>query len=176
MQINNIPDPQYGAWTAPKLRIRNAGQFAQDATIRWGVTPYAREALVSSSVRLKDVNVVLEPNRILLAPKSGSGTPFLHDVQWSNSLQLPFITRDTETYIPLTIWENAALFFIATMPEAPDATSEPFYFDVQISWNIPEDGKPKSFRVKSVAHNAKLAGATAPVFLAKIALEISEER
>ena len=48
MQINNIPDPQYGAWTAPKLRIRNAGQFAQDATIRWGVTPYAREARAGS--------------------------------------------------------------------------------------------------------------------------------
>lgn len=170
MQINNIPDPDYGAWKVPKLHIQNAGQFAQDATIKWGVTPYDRNSLISSSKRLKDVKIILEQNRITCAPNSGAGTPFIHDVEWSGSLQLPFLTRNVETFIPLQVWQNAALFFIATMPNEPEAKSEPFYFDVQINWNIPEGGDPKRFRIRAIAHNAKLAGSASPAFLAKIEL------
>jgi hypothetical protein len=127
MQTNNTTNPAYGAWMVPKLRIRNTGQFAQDATAKWGVTPYERDALVSSSLRLKNANVMLEPNKITLAPKLGSAAPWQHVVEWSTSLPFPFITRETETFIPLTIWENAAFFFTATMPEQSDASSEPFF-------------------------------------------------
>jgi hypothetical protein len=46
-----------------------------------------------------------------------------------------------------------------------------FFFDVQISWNIPEGGQPKRFRVKAVAENIRMPGGSTPKFLAKIDVE-----
>jgi hypothetical protein len=54
---------------------------------------------------------------------------------------LPFIARENNVFIP-HVWENAALFFIATLPNEPGARSPPFFFDAQVSWNIPEGGQP----------------------------------
>jgi hypothetical protein len=62
------------------------------------------------------------------------------------------------------------------MTDKPNAISEPFFFDVQIRWNIPQDAEPQRFRVKAVARNEKLSGTTSPVFLAKIDLEITQLR
>jgi hypothetical protein len=176
MQSNDIPNPEYGSWKAPVLRIRNAGVVAQDATIKWAVTPYEVQALVDSAPRLKGHKTKVEPNRITLGPETGSGSPFMHPLEWSTSLPIAFITRETSTFIPLTVWEHAALFFIATLADEPKARSAPFFFDAQISWNIPEGGQAKRFRVKVTAENAKLSGIPTPLFLANIYIEATEEK
>lgn len=175
MQINNDPNPVYGAWKVPTFQIRNTGTVAQDASIKWAVTPFQVDALIASSTRLKDQKVEVKSNEVRLAPQSGPGIAFLHPMEWSNTITLPFITRETTTFIPLSVWENAALFFIATLPDAPEAKSEPFFFEAQINWNIPEGGQPKRFRVKAVAKNAKLAGVSAPNFLSTIEFEVSDD-
>jgi hypothetical protein len=100
--------------------------------------------------------------------------PFIHSLQWSATVSLPFITRETDVFIPLDVWENAALFFIATLSDDPPARSEPFFFDAQVSWNIPEGGQPKYFRVRAIAVNAKPPGVTTPEFLAKIEIAVVE--
>jgi len=175
MQVNDIANPDYGAWKVPTLKVRNTGVVAQDATIKWGVTAYEVEGLVASSKRLQDVKATVEPKRIIFSPKAGPGSPFVHPLELSATVPVTFITRETSIYIPIDVWENAALFFIATLADTPNAKSEPFFFDAQISWNIPEGGQPKRFRIKATARNAKLAGASSPVFLADIDLEVSEE-
>ena len=172
MQINDHPTPQYGAWKVPVFPIRNSGSYAQDATIKWAVAPYEIKALIKSSDKFKAHRVTLENNQITLGPKSGPGTPFIHPLEWSASIQVPFITRETETFIPLSVWEQAALFFIATMSDEPTARSAPFFFDVQVKWNIPEGGEPQHFRVKAVAINAKPPVVTTPTFLANIKFEV----
>ncbi len=174
MQINDVPNPDYGAWKVPTLLIRNTGAVAQDAKIKWGVTPHEVQALVDSSHRFNDHTVRVEPNRLTFGPKTGSGTPFIHPLQWSVSLPIPFITRETAVYIPIDVWEHAALFFIATLSDEPHSKSKPFFFDAQVSWNIPEGGPPKRFRVKAIAENAKVSGISSPKFLATIEIEVAE--
>jgi hypothetical protein len=100
MQVNDIPNPNYGAWKVPTLHVHNTGAFAQDATFKWGVTPYEVKALVESSPRFNDQTVLVEPNQVTLGPKSGgSGISFSHPLQWTISVPLPFITRDTAVFI-----------------------------------------------------------------------------
>jgi hypothetical protein len=60
------------------------------------------------------------------------------------------------------------------LPDEPQSKSAPFFFDAQISWNIPEGGQPKRFRVKAIAENAKLPNLSTPKFLAKINIEVAE--
>ena len=91
------------------------------------------EALIESSTRFKDNVILAESNRVTFGSKTAPSTPFSHDLQWSASLPLPFITRETPVFIPLGLWQHAALFFIATLPDEPGAKSAPFFFDVQIS-------------------------------------------
>jgi len=165
MQINDHPTPMYGAWKVPTLKIRNSSSFAQDGTIRWSTTPFEIKALIDSSPKFKAHRTILGENRLRLGPESGPGTFFEHLFQWSATVPLPFITRENDVFIPLDVWQNAALFFIATLPDESGARSAPFFFDVQISWNIPEGGQPRFFRVQAVAINAKPPGVTTPEFL-----------
>jgi hypothetical protein len=178
MQISNSPTPEYGVWKVPSLIIRNSGTFAQDATMKWGVAPYEVQALIDASPRLKAHQVIMNDtkNQMTIRPRAGvQGAPgFVHPLEWSVSVPLPFITRETRTIIPLPIWEHAALFFIATLPDDPGAKSEPFFFDAQIKWNIPEGGQPKQFRISAVAFNAKPVGVTTPEVLANIEFAIAE--
>jgi hypothetical protein len=133
-----------------------------------------KSALIDSSPRLKAHQVTLDgKNKILLQPKTG-GRGWIHELEWSVSLPLPFITRETPTFIPLSVWNHAALFFLATLPDEPAARSKPFLFDAQIKWNLPEGGEPKQFRVSVVAINAKPAGVTTPELLANIEIAVSE--
>jgi hypothetical protein len=177
MQINDVPNPDYGAWKVPallKILVRNSGAVAQDATIKWGVTPYEMQALIESSPRLKDNIILAESNRITLGSKTTPSTPWMHSLEWSVSVPLPFITRETTAFIPAAVWDHAALFFIATLSDEPHARSAPFVFDAQINWNIPEGGQPKRFRVKVIAENAKLPNVPTPKFLANIEIEVAE--
>jgi len=175
IEINSDPNAKAGAWKVPGLILRNRGVVAQDATIKWGVTPFDREAMVKSAPRLSDVEATFpDKDQLLLRPKAG-GQSFVHEFTWATSLPLPFIGRETQTYIPLHIWQNASLFFLATTPDRPDAVSEPFYFDAQVSWNIPDGGAPVRFRVAARARNVGLPTPGAPKFLAKIELSVSPE-
>jgi hypothetical protein len=128
--------------------------------------------LIDSSPRFKTHRTNLTENRVTFGPESGPGAFFEHSLQWSATLPLPFISRENDVFIPLDVWHNAALFFIATLPDDPGARSAPFFFDVQVSWNIPEGGRPRLFRVQAIAVNSKPPGVTTPVFLATVEISV----
>lgn len=177
LQVNDIPNPSYGEWKVPRFLITNAGAVAQDATIKWGATPYDIRALVDSSPKLREYQLTIEPMRIILGPKPGAGAtgiPFRHEIQWSTSVSVPFITRETEVFLPLDVWQHAALFFVATLSDEPRARSDPFIFHAQIRWNVPEGGDPKQYRVTAIAENAKLPGATSPKLFATVTFSVTE--
>jgi hypothetical protein len=175
MQISDQLTPKYGIWKVPVFHIRNLGSYAQDATVRWAAPPYEIRAVLDSSNRFQSQSFFLEENQLTLLPKPGvvGGTPFTHPLDWSASLQVPFITREIDTFIPISVWETAAIFFIGTMPDQPNAHSEPYFFDVEVKWNIPESSQPRLFRIKATAVNAKAPGVSTPDFLAKIEFEVS---
>jgi hypothetical protein len=166
--------PKYGIWKVPVFHIRNVGAYAQDATVRWAAAPYEIRSVLDSSNRFQSQDFLLEDNQITFLPKPGVvGTPFAHPLEWSASLQVPFITRETDTFIPISVWETAAIFFIGTMSNQPNASSEPYFFDVEVKWNIPEGNQSRLFRMKATAVNAKAPGVSEPDFLAQIAFEVS---
>jgi hypothetical protein len=174
MQISDQLTPKYGNWKVPVFHIRNVGSYAQDATVRWAAPPYEIRAVLDSSNRFQSQNFLLEENQLTLLPKPGVvGTPFTHPLEWSASLQIPFITREIDTFIPISVWETAAIFFIGTMPGQPNARSEAYFFDVEVKWNIPESNQPRLFRIKATAVNANAPGVSTPDFLAKIEFEVS---
>lgn len=104
------------------------------------------------------------------------GTPSGQNViAFSASTEKPFITRSAETFIPLDVWDTAALFFISTMPMQTGSKSEPYYFDLQIEWSIPENSKPARYRVKAVAINTKPPTVESPIFSAEIEFSVEPE-
>jgi hypothetical protein len=126
-------------------------------TIRWSTTPFEIKALIDSSPRFKAHKSILEENRVTFGPASGPGNFFQHPILWSMTVPLPFITRENNVFIPLDVWENAALFFIATLSDELNPRSAP----------------PRVFRVKVVAVNAKPPGVTTPEFLANIEISVT---
>jgi hypothetical protein len=52
--------------------------------------------------------------------------------------------------------------------------SEPYHFDLQIGWSIPENSKP-AYRVKAVATNTKPPTADTPDFSAEIEFSVEPE-
>jgi hypothetical protein len=147
MQINDQPNPQYGAWKVPTFVVHNTAGFAQDATVKWAIVPFDVQAVLDSSPRFRAVRVTLQNDQVILGPSNGPGVPFTHPLAWTASTALPFITREQQIFIPLTVFEYASLFFIGTLGDEPGARSAPVVFDVQISWNIPESDIKRHFRL-----------------------------
>jgi hypothetical protein len=46
-------------------------------------------------------------------------------------MPLTFITKSAGIFVPLDIWNTAALYFIATLPSQVGARSEPYFFDLK---------------------------------------------
>ncbi len=59
--------------------------------------------------------------------------------------------------------------------DAGGCESEPYYFDLQIGWSIPENSKPARYRVKAVATNTKPPTADTLVFSAEIEFSVEPE-
>ncbi len=78
-----------------------------------------------------------------------------------------------KAFPPLNVWNEAALFFLSTLPDTPGAKADPFYFVALISWNIPDNGKPSEFRVKAVATNTRLPSMAAGIFNATLDFPLS---
>jgi len=164
-----------GNWNAPIFTIRNKTPVnAQDVRITWSAPKYDLTAVTSSNASNLDGHQVTisQDNFVLATPGMANGNnPF----SFSVTIEKPFITRSAETFIPLSVWNTAALYFISTLPSEPGGRSEAYYFDLAIAWSIPENGKPSRFRIKAVATNTKPAGATSPFLSATIEFLVEPE-
>lgn len=159
-----------GQWKVPVFTIKNPTPInAQDVTVKWSAAKYDPATITANAPILQGKQVVIATNTITL---SGGGMPHLNPLAFASSIEKPFITRSGETFIPLDVWNTAALFFLSTLPDQPGARSEPYYFDLEISWSIPDNAKPARYRIRAIATNSKPAGAQTPAFSATVEFSV----
>lgn len=161
-----------GHWKAPTFTIKNLTTVnAQDVKVKWSATKYDPATMTAHAAIFQGKQVTIANNTITL---NGGGIAFQNPFGFETTIDKPFITRSAETFIPLDVWNTAALFFVSTIPDQPGARSEPYYFDLEISWNIPDNAKPSRHRVKAVATRTNsVAGNGSPVF--QVTVEFSVE-
>lgn len=162
-----------GGWRSPIFTIKNQTTVnAQDVKVRWSAAKYDPATMTANAPILRGRQISIANNLITL---NGGGIPHQNPFSFDATIDKPFITRSGETFIPLDVWDTAALFFFSTLPEQPGARSEPYYFDLEISWNIPDNAKPSRYRVKAVATRTNSAPANgSPVLQATIEFSVEK--
>jgi hypothetical protein len=152
-------------WRVPTFTIKNKTSVnAQDVTVKWSAAKYDPTTLTANKPIFDGRHVDVADHQITLSEPGG--VPFQHEFRFSGSIDKPFITKTAETFIPLDIWNTAALYFLATLSPQIGARSEPYYFDLEITWNIPANAKPARYRVKAIATN--ITDPDGPVFRASV--------
>jgi hypothetical protein len=163
-----------GGWRVPIFTVKNKTPInAQDVTVKWSATKYDPAALIANRAIFNGRQISISNGMVTLS--MAGGVPFRTPFEFSSDVDKPFITRSTEIFIPLSVWNTAALFFLATLPMQAGARSEPYYFDLEISWNIPSNATPSHFRVKAVATDIKQPS-TPPEFQASIDFSVEDIR
>lgn len=141
-----------GHWRTPVLTVKNKTPInAQDVKVKWSAAKYDPSALTANKPIFQGRQVAITNNLITLS--APGGVPFQNPIQFSATIDKPFITRSAEIFIPLDIWNSAALFFLATLTNQAGEMSEPYFFDLEINWSIPDNAKSARYRVKAVATN-----------------------
>lgn len=147
-------DLQPGGWRVPTFVIKNSTPVnAQDVSVKWSATRYDPSTLTTGKKIFEGRQVSISNNFITLS--APGGIPSQNPFQFSSSIAKPFITRSAETFIPIDVWNTAALFFLSTLSPQAGAKSDPYYFDLELSWNIPENAKPAKFKVQAIATNTR---------------------
>ena len=159
---------QPGGWKVPIFTIKNSAPInAQDVTVRWSATRYDATTMTAGKPVFEGRQINIGNEQITLS--APGGIPHQGPFRFSVSLDKPFITRSAETFIPLDVWNTGALYILSTLPAQIGSRSEPYYFDLQISWNIPENAKPARYRVKTVAtRTGAIDGANGPALSAMV--------
>lgn len=156
---------QPGSWRVPHFTINNKTPVnAQDVRVKWSAAKYDPTTLTSNKPIFQGRQIAITNNLVTLS--AVGGIPFQNPFQFSATVEKPFITRSAETFIPLDVWNTAALFFLATLSQVGEI-SEPYFFDLEISWNIPDNTKSARYRIKAVATNTARPG-TGPAFQASV--------
>ena len=164
---DNLPP---GHWSTPVFIVNNKTPInAQDVKVKWSAAKYDPFELTADKPIFQGRQVAIANNSITLS--APGGIPFQNPIQFSVSIDKPFITRSTEIFIPLNIWNTAALFFLATLSTQAGERSEPYYFDLEIYWSIPDSTKPARYRIKAVATNITPPN-TEPAFKAIIEFSV----
>ena len=141
-----------GHWRTPTFIVRNKSQIsAQDIRIDWQAVKYDPVSLIANNSIFQTSQASFDSNSLVLSTPGGMS--FQHPFEFSASLEKPFITpnRPAEIFLPLSIWNTAALFLISDLPVKSGERSQPYYFDLKLSWALPEGGKTQEFRVKATA-------------------------
>jgi hypothetical protein len=66
-----------------------------------------------------------------------------------------FVARNTDVYLPLSIYPLLGLFITAKMPDQIGSKTEAFPIAISATWSVPDGGQPVSFRVKIRAVSTK---------------------
>lgn len=160
---DNLPP---GNWRVPTFTVKNGTPInAQDVTVKWSATKYDPSSLIANKPIFQNRQVTVANNQVTLS--AAGGVPFQHPFEFTASINKPFITRSGEIFIPLDVWNTGALFFVSTLSDQIGGRSEPYYFDLEITWNIPDNARPARYRVKAIATNIAQPSAT-PIFKASI--------
>jgi hypothetical protein len=148
----------------------------QDATVRWQTEITGLAKLVKESPNLSAYTIDTTDNNITLMGGPQSLLPFTYrsqDIASSEIVSIPFITNaGANAFIPTNVYNNAALYILALMPDTYGARINPFTFSVTVSWNLPSPGSQK-FLVKANIVNAKPPNVSEPKMNALISFEVA---
>jgi hypothetical protein len=132
--------------------------------------------LLKDSANLAEYTIDTTDNNITIMGGPQSLLPFTYraqDVVSSEVVPIPFITNaGANAFIPNNVYNNAALYILALMPDTYGARINPFTFSVVVSWNLPAPGSQR-FLVKANIVNAKAPGVTEPKLDAFITFEVA---
>jgi hypothetical protein len=161
---------------APVIVFENKSSIiGQDASISWDIPLFEMQSLVDSSERLKSFDVKIDGDSITIGAKAPITEPVGLGVRYTISFKqsvppIAFLGRRVESWIPIELWSQALLYFVATLPDTIGGRSPPLVFNVVVRWNIPEGNNAARFRVTAIATNANTPNVQSPKLTAYIAL------
>jgi hypothetical protein len=162
--------------TAPIIVFENKSNIiGQDASISWELPRFDVHALAQGSQRFLPYDVKVENDTITIGARPpitqpvGLGVTFPLKFQ-QNVPPIAFLGKRVESWIPIEVWNQALLYFIATLPETAGEHSPPLTFNVTVKWNIPEGKAGAHLRVRAVATNANTPNVQVPALTAYVAL------
>lgn len=161
---------------APIIVFENKSSvIGQDASVSWDIPPFEMQSLANSSERLKSYDVKIDGHFITIGAQAPITEPvglsMRYPIVFKQSMPpIAFLGRRVESWIPIELWSQALLYFVATLPDTIGAHSPPVVFNVAVKWNIPEGNKAALFKVTAVATNANTPNVPSPKLTAYIAL------
>jgi hypothetical protein len=158
-------------WRVPLFKIKNNTPInAQDVRLVWSAAKYDPTALIANKPIFQGRQIDITTDYVTMSGPTNSSRNLF---KFSAEQEKPFITKSTEIWLPIEVWDTGALFFLATLPPEVGGRSEPYYFDLQITWNIPANTNPARYRIKAVATNATPPGG--PAMIATIDFTVEKD-
>jgi hypothetical protein len=161
---------------APVIVFENKSTvIGQDASISWDIAPFEMQSLANSSERLKSFDVKIDGDYVTVGAKPPITEPVGLGMRYTivfkkNVPPIAFLGKRVESWIPIELWNQALLYFVATLPDTIGGRSPPLVFNVVVKWNIPEGNNTARFKVTAVATNANTPNVPNPKLMAQIAL------
>jgi hypothetical protein len=165
------------SWT-PVFRVKTVNNtYVQDASIRWQIELTGIASLLKESKNLEGYTIDTSHGGVTIMGGPDHLMPFTYrdqDLSSSQSIPIPNITNaGAEAFIPNNVYNNAAFYILALLPDKPSARLDPFTFSATVSWNIPTPGSQK-FLVKISIVNAKPPNVDEPKLDALISFEVAK--
>jgi hypothetical protein len=163
IQREGVPLPA-GHTANPTFILHNASSVAAaDVVVTWQAEISEIKGLAKSG-RLAKYNINFPDDYTL--DIVGAGTHPVPNYRYfpnpAADVKFAFVARDTDLFLPIGIYPILGLFIAAKMPEQLGAKTDPFPLRINVAWNVPDGGQPKSFSVKIRGVSTKPNSATEP--------------
>lgn len=144
-----------GGSQAPSFTISNASKvLAADLSIEWIAPPIDQVQLAGISAQFGAYVHDLHPGHLRI------GAQFYQAVDKVRT-SIPFLNRPSELGMPINIWWRAMPILVTRLPNFAGPQEFEMPFQVIVSWNIPDRGKPQKFLVLAKVRNTKTPTDTA---------------
>jgi hypothetical protein len=171
------PAPRQDRASSPVIVFENKSNIiGQDASISWEIPRFDVQSLVDNSQRLKAYEVKVDGDTVILGARPPITQPVGLSMRYQSAFKqnvppIAFLGKRIESWIPIELWNEAILYFIATLPDTIGDRSPPLIFNVNVKWNIPESSsKGAAFKVTAVATNANTPNVQTPYLTAYVSL------
>jgi hypothetical protein len=159
IQRDGSPLPE-GHTANPTFILHNSSAVAAaDVTVTWQAEISEYRKLVKTGHLAKYEVVFRDDFTLDLVSSAGHPVPnFRYFPNPNSEAKFSFVARDTDLFLPTGIYPILGLFIAAKMPEELGARTEAFPITIKASWNVPDGGEPKIFRIKIRGVNTKPSG------------------
>jgi hypothetical protein len=163
IQREGSPLPS-GQWAHPGFILHNSSPTAAaDVLVNWQAEISDIKQLAKLG-RLSKYDIKFQDDFTLdlISDNTHPVPNFRYFPNPKGETKFAFVARDTDLYLPIGIVPLLGLFIAAKMPDALGAKTEAFPIRIDVSWNVPDGGQPKSFLVKIRGVSSKLNSASDP--------------